>query len=156
MNEPHVIRLNRVWELRVLAETLQDDTEVGELLAVTPLDARVDLPWHPEANEVDRMAGDLPLLLTRRFNRPSNLTSEQAVFVKIAPRSLGQRAYFNGEILEQTAGRQLEADCVVHKISEQLRDNNRLDLAVQDRAMLTQADVRLVIYPPGAAQPPLQ
>ena len=151
MSEPHVIRLNRAWELRAIARHPADETELKRTLSETESRVKVDFPWSPEGADSRQIEVDSILLLTRRFNRPSNLSPDQMVFLRIAPEALGQSVWFNGKPMQKAASEELGH--VACQVSGFLRSSNRLDIVCEDQSALAELNVRLIIYESPATQP---
>jgi hypothetical protein len=108
---------------------------------------RVDLPLEaiPDCCRHGKIA-----LLTRHFNRPSNLEPSQQVLLTIGPLALAKRILLNRQELTK-AEVQDEARSAVWAVGSLLERYNRLDLIVDHIDCLSTADVRLLIHGEPAA-----
>ena len=135
---PHAIRLNSAWEVRPLSETPASATDVVEIVRSTKGAGRINLPCNNLAAEItladESHAG---WLLTRRFNRPSNLAVDQPVTLVIAGVPEETTLYLNDALLS--------GDGSQFPIRDLLRDNNRLDVVLGASISLAAADFRLEI-----------
>jgi len=143
----HVIRLNRVWELRRVRERPAGAAAVEEAMA-QPAEGRIDLPWAESDDEAPAgQGGGGWLLLTRRFNRPSNLQPEQPVYLAIepAPNESAADIYFNRRALELAAGQRTPDGALLHAVNHRMEDNNRVDIVADGAASPPTFRVRLLI-----------
>ena len=141
--QQHAIRLNGAWELRCLPHWPNDHASLSALAGAVDTVGRVNLPC---AEPVDRStADDTVLLLTRRFNRPSNLSPGQPITLLIEGLPADAALYFNGAAMEVGA----HHATTKLPIGQRLADNNRLDLVLRSDAFLRQGSVRLVITDAG-------
>ena len=140
----HAIRLNSAWEIRWLTEDPPQDCDLRELFRRGKSAVRVNLP----STGIAAPQACVATLATRRFNRPSNVTSLQAIHLHLKHLPADTRIYFNGALVE--ALRPEGAEIASLPITALLQDNNRLDLMLPDAGFLGVGDVRLIITDAGS------
>lgn len=151
----HVIRLNRAWEVRSLSVSRPTCDDVARATK-RPARARIDLPVDDDAWR--QLCDDVPvggpaepnaeavcsqILLSRKFNRPSNLDGGLRVEIHLQPASLVAMALLNGQTLTPDGEGEWLAG-----VENRLADYNRLDLLVASPASLRKAGARLLIHDP--------
>lgn len=138
MPNPHVIRLNRAWDVRSGATDAIDARQIEKLVTETESAQRIDLP----CSESLEPQG---LVLSRRFNRPSNLSDDQPTMLAVAPASLVDNIYVNGE--QPVAMDTHEpGEHFRFGLTGKLQRFNRIDIANPPAETLAEADIRLLIY----------